>query len=226
MSVRLVGCVFVAAVLASPGCITAQDLGSHAASNEGGAVNPFPPAGDGSSPFPGPAEKIVFVTDGLFTADLAMEGGAASGLQGGDNLCNTEARDAGLGGTFRAWLSTSTENARDRIAAVGPWRMVKGPDVLFPDRSAGGTPKGFLQYTAKGNDLFFTNESNVWTGTKDTGTVNVATCAGWTSGLASQTGTYGQFTWTSGFWTDYRGFEAAGLSKPCSTRLRLYCFEQ
>ena len=177
----LVRVLFVAALL---GCVTVQDLGSHAQLPEGGAgdIDASPPAEGGivipeDSGHPG---KIFFVTDGQFT-------GALSGLQGADQLCTKEARSAGLGGVFKAWLSTSSENAKSRIAAVGPWRSVGGTIVPFPAASVVGTPKDFPRYTAKGNDLFFTNEPNVWTGTKADGTVNTNgdTCAGWTSSVAN-----------------------------------------
>ena len=84
------------------------------------------------------------------------------------------------------------------------------------------------QYTAKGGDLFFSNDTSVWTATTSTGVLNSngATCAGWTSALGTDKGSYGTLTRIGVDWTDDQGFDATSKSSPCSSRLRLYCFEQ
>lgn len=56
------------------------------------------------------------------------DGGNLGGLEGADALCTTlaSAVSSALGAkTWRAYLSTSTVNARDRIGA-GPWRNARG----------------------------------------------------------------------------------------------------
>jgi hypothetical protein len=54
------------------------------------------------------------------------DGGNLGGLGGADAHCQKLAEAAGAGGkTWRAYLSTSTENARDRIGS-GPWYNAKG----------------------------------------------------------------------------------------------------
>jgi hypothetical protein len=206
------------------GCVSTVDLGSHAPPLEGGA--PF----DVSLPDPfvdaGRQAKIFFVTDGRYTGDLATEGAAASGLAGADAICTREARAAQLTGVFKAWLSTSMQDAKDRIAPVGPWQMVDGR-VVFGDRIV-GHPENFPTYSAKGNDLLFDPNARVWTGTTAPGRLNDAskTCASWTSAAAAAAGTYGSLTWTSDGWTDERKLDATSETSPCSERLRLYCFEQ
>jgi len=40
----------------------------------------------------------------------------SSGVNGADSLCNDDAQGRDLGSGFRAWLSTSAQDARDRIA--------------------------------------------------------------------------------------------------------------
>ncbi len=214
-----VAIVFLALAL---GCVTEQDLGSHAPAGEGGAPGIDAPATtEGGGPV-----KIFFVTDGRYGGDLGAQGAAASGLAGGDNLCNTEARAANLAGVFKAWLSTPTESARSRIAPVGPWRLVDGT-IVFEGPSV-GQPRVFPRLTGSGVDLFFSNDTQVWTGTNQDGqlSINRETCAAWTSGLANVKGSYGSLTRIGGAWTDDQGFDTTSLSSPCSSRSRLYCFEQ
>jgi hypothetical protein len=56
----------------------------------------------------------------------AGEGGNLGGLDGADRKCQELAAAVGVGGkTWKAYLSTSTVNARDRIGN-GPWRNSKG----------------------------------------------------------------------------------------------------
>jgi hypothetical protein len=203
-------------VCAVRGCVSVQDLGSHALQDGGGALPPSP-------------GKIFFVTSGLYTGDLASQGGAVSGLAGGDSICMTEARAAGLGGVFKAWLSTSGESAKSRIAAVGPWSAPGRPLPSFPLASVTDPPLDFLRYAADGSDLFFEAERRVWTATTAIGTLNPngATCTGWTSRLGNVRGSHGDFLQgVAGRWTDLKDLDMKSETSPCSERLRLYCFGQ
>ena len=64
---------------------------------------------------------------GFFVTSVNIGKGAnLGGLAGADAHCQSLAETAGAGGrTWRAYLSTSTVNARDRIGK-GPWYNVKG----------------------------------------------------------------------------------------------------
>lgn len=213
-------------------CTTEQDLGSHArmqteggTTDEGGSLDASSDGGLDPSPIDtGRDFRIVFGTDNLYSGDLRTEGGASSGLEGADRVCNREAADAKLAGRFRAWLSTSTVDARDRIAPVGPWKLVDGT-TIFPGSAVTGPPARYLQLTAKGQRIFASNQPEVWTATLAMGNLNRAdhACADWSSGSADVSGNYGVMVSSDGEWTD------AGLSSssiPCSARARLYCFEQ
>ena len=232
-ALRSFALVLAASAESALGCVTVQDLGSHAEAAEAGApdVGPFPFL-DGAFPFPGdsgPPGKIFFVTKGRYSGDLATEGGAASGPAGGDSLCTREAGAAGHVGLFRAWLSTSKENAKSRIKAVGPWRSLGSVLLPFPGAAVADPPGDFLHYTADGTDLFFEPQRLVWTGTKLNGTLNDNgdTCADWTSSPANVRGGRGDFNEIGdGRWTDSRALDRSSETSPCSERLRLYCFEQ
>ena len=57
------------------------------------------------------------------------KGGDLGGLAGADAYCNTLATAAGsTGKTWKAYLSTDAENAKDRIGA-GPWFNAKGEKI-------------------------------------------------------------------------------------------------
>ena len=67
--------------------------------NEGG--------GGGAAP-----RNIVFATS-------TLQDGNLGGLAGADAICNTRASAAGLPGAYVAWLSSTTVDARDRLARPG-----------------------------------------------------------------------------------------------------------
>jgi len=217
------------------GCVTVQDLGSHPAAGEAGAPGfPFLEGGFPWREDSGSPAKVFFVTKGRYSGDLGTEGAAPSGPAGGDSVCTREAREAGHGGLFKAWLSTSTENAKSRIKAVGPWRSLASGSlgsalVPFPSAAVTDPPADFLRYTADGTDLFFEPNRLVWTGTKLNGTRNDNgdTCTDWTGSLATLRGGRGDFDQIGdGQWTDSRALDRTSETSPCSERLRLYCFEQ
>jgi hypothetical protein len=70
-----------------------------------------------------PPPNIVFTTSTTQTAALG-------GLAGADAICAQRALAAGLAGTYRAWLSTSTVNAIDRLGSASGWVRPDGKPVL------------------------------------------------------------------------------------------------
>lgn len=202
--------------IALAGCVTVEDLGSHAltdggSSSSSGGGHAFAEAGAGGN------GTIFFTTNGRWTGNLG-------GLDGADSLCTTEAQAAGLSGSFKAWLSTSKVNAKDRIAGTGPWKFVTGEQV-FTIENGMFTPSQFLHFDARGNDLLFTMTPNVWTGTGDFGVLDAsnATCRDWTSDSPQDNGSFGQLSWISTLWTHD---DVDGPLADCSQMQRLYCFQQ
>jgi len=116
---------------------TASDEGSSA----GAAGTGEPPANDAGPP-PSDDTTMSFFLSSRGSGD----GGNFGGIAGADALCETLATavDPALAAkTWRAYLSTSTENARDRIGA-GPWRNAAGVIIAnnvdeLHDQAAGGT---------------------------------------------------------------------------------------
>lgn len=215
-------------------CVTVQDLGSHATSDatDGGVdtgtgFDPF--GGDGSSSGTSGSSSGTSGTSGgpkLFFTSRQLYPGNLGGLAGADARCAAEALDAGLGGTFRAWLSTSTADAKTRISG-GPWVFRNGEKALSPS-SAGVSPDNFLRYDARGGDLLFEPELDVWTGTGELGLLDSskATCLDWTSNATAQLGAFGTLGAIGSRWTHEIPFGNDPPGRSCSETLRLYCFEQ
>ena len=145
------------------------------------------------------------------TSKGSGEGGNLGGLAGADAHCAALAEAAGIRGkTWRAYLSTSTVNARDRIGN-GPWYNVKGEliaenlaQLLTAEGNkisgttaideTGATPPylrvvdGTPQPPAAGVPLVH----DILTGTTDEGTVAAGqTCNDWTDGTANSTAMLG-----------------------------------
>ncbi|MXN67028.1 hypothetical protein GR183_19110 [Stappia sp. GBMRC 2046] len=114
-------------------------------------------------------------------------GANLGGLEGADAHCQALAEAAGITGkTWRAYLSTSSTNARDRIGS-GPWANAKGEviaesvDALHSDANAiskqtGLTEKGEM-VNGRGDDP---NRHDILTGSNADGTANENTCGDWT----------------------------------------------
>src|SRR2546428_3153004 len=75
-----------------------------------GDALPDGPHGDASPTF-----NVAFVTS---TSQAAASLGS---LAGADALCQARAASAQLSGTYRAWLSDGSTNARDRLGSARGW---------------------------------------------------------------------------------------------------------
>jgi hypothetical protein len=116
------------------------------------------------------------------------DGANLGGLEGADALCRRLAEAAGSAGkTWRAYLSTSTVNARDRIGA-GPWHNAKGvliaanlDDLHDPAKNMISKETGL---TEAGNPVKGRgdqpNQHDILTGTNADGSANQNTCGDWT----------------------------------------------
>jgi len=131
----------------------------------------------------------------FFITSVGSGNGAdLGGLAGADAICQSQAVDAGLEGTFRAYLSTqgpNAVNARDRIGE-GPWFNADGyrvaanvDDLHSPNHRVNGS----TGLTATGNQIpatgFSPNRHDILTGSQVDGTAYPAgedkTCNNWMS---------------------------------------------
>jgi hypothetical protein len=161
-----------------------------------------------------PPPNIMFTTSTTQTPVLG-------GPSGGDTICATLAASAGLSGTYKAWLSTSTVNAISRLAGASGWVRTDGKPVV---NSLADLARGRLLYPPRfdelGNDLGA--DPVVMTGTATDGTVQTTygytTCSDFTS-----TGAMADIL-SSGYASASSDMFTAAGPMACSSKARLYCF--
>lgn len=181
-----------------------------------------------------PHRYRVFVTKARFFADLKTAGGGADGLEGADNLCTKAATDANLGGgtTWKAWVSTTTKNAGERIIDRSPWYLVDRSTVAFPTFVALSSPPlhRIDQNETGGTSLTGTGAltNRVWTGTTNGGVLAPGkNCSDWsdqTQGKAVA-GTYVETTGSAN-WTRYALQPDESCDADGGKAWPIYCFEQ
>lgn len=156
--------------------------------------------------------KRVFVTNTKYRGDMG-------GVAGADAVCTANAKDAGLGGSWIAWLSTSGAGgtrAIDRIEHDGPY--VRLDDVIVVSKKSelgSGSISAPINVTAEQSVV--TSTGAVWTGSTVAGASSGSDCAGWTA--VDAFGTFGGALDANRDWTSV---DAAS----CFLGSRLYCFER
>jgi hypothetical protein len=166
----------------------------------------IPDAGRDVDEIPGPR---VFVTS---TASNARLGGVA----GADARCAAIAGDAGIGGTWVAWLSIEGgPHAVDRVTSIGPWHTISG-GIVAANKGAlvGGTLARPIDRDENGADV---PPSHVWTGSGPDGRYLTNDCDRWTPG--GSRGRVGATDQTTAAWTSTTTIN-------CGLLARLYCFER
>ena len=181
---------------------------------------------DGSVQTSGLVFKRMFITSTAYTGNLG-------GLSGADNACQARANAAGLGGTWKAILSSSTVNAKDRIGYNWDGIMnLYGTVLYFNPRSSrpnitdisgffsGNSMIDYSNGLTK-EDKTFAPTTYTWTGTLIGGTVYSGyTCNDWTDGSTSYSGANGNDNAASvGGWIKWGTYA-------CNNTRALYCIEQ
>ena len=162
-----------------------------------------------------PPPNIIFTTSTTQTPALG-------GLAGADAICAQRALAAGLAGTYRAWLSTSTVNAIDRLGSASGWVRPDGKPVL---NKVADIAKDKVFYPPRldefGNDLGADPVVMTATGVdgKLSDFTDSTTCGDFTSASIDPGKTL-----TAG----YASFNSASftvqLYPPCGVQARIYCF--
>lgn len=182
-----------------------------------GSTVTIPDAGPDAAPYVANAKRL-FATSTKYTGDLKAQGNAATGLDGGDALCNQVAAASVIGGKWKAWLSSSTVDAYDRIADVSPWYLVDRRTMVFANKAQLAVRALHGIDRTEAGDPIPKTYFYAWTGTLSTGRKATGTCADWTSASNVTVGGEGYPTSTDG-WSD-------GVSFTCRYAHALYCFEQ
>jgi hypothetical protein len=202
--------------------------------------------GDGGG---GDERPVVFVSSQLFDGNFGA-GQRVLGHLEADARCQQLAQAAGLGGSFKAWISGRVDTGegplphgvRDRFTqSAQPYRLVDGTQVA--DDWADLTD-GSLDHAIDRDETgaAVSGETRVWTNTTadarawDNGrhcspgpSPDIPGLSTWSCGAPSWTpgdcrfesGRFGQATSTSGAWTG-----TTNNNTGCDNRFRLYCFEQ
>lgn len=164
-----------------------------------------------------PLKKRVFVTSGLYRVVTDF-----IGLSGADAACQAAATGAGLGGTWKAWLSTSASPANSRISDVSPWYKIDRTTLMFAGYPSGLT-FNLSAFNTDQNGATVSN-NNVWTQSFADGGVAVPIgydCAGWTSATPGFYGNVGAANQIGNGWTVW-----GNLGCDSSVGAHFYCFEQ
>lgn len=125
----------------------------------------------------------------FITSTNPGQGGDLGGLEGADAYCTTLAEAAGTTGkTWAAYLSSSTEDARDRIGA-GPWVNAEGVTVATDVENLHSDANNLTKETSlseagevingRGDEP---NRHDILTGSTLEGTLAGDACNDWTNG--------------------------------------------
>jgi len=157
----------------------------------------------------------------IFISSETYQGYNLGGLYGADQRCRSLAAKAGLlrPETFRAWLSTPTMSAADRLShSRGRYTLVNGL-VIANDWAS--LTSGSLLNTITADENSQSQDTRVWTGTLADGQPAVGSefCGDWDddSGLLLFGGAGRSLAADSG-WSFFDQSE-------CGSQYRLYCFE-
>jgi hypothetical protein len=180
--------------------------------DDGGEPAPQVDVDDDAGAPDGMAEaRIVFVSSTLY-------GGALGGPDGADARCAQLASEAGLVGSYAAWLSSTTSSAAARLQhADVPHVRLDGVRVADDWQDLiDGTLAAPISIDERGQ----TRTDDVWTGTQADGSPDALdTCEGFTREDAAVMGLCGSAAATGVEWT-------SNQRPTCDTRLRIYCLEQ
>jgi hypothetical protein len=165
-------------------------------------------------------QRIVFVSSMLHDGNFG-------GLEGADSFCTELANQAGLEGSFMAWLSTAQVGPASRMTHfMGPYHLPTG--VLIANNWIDLTD-GVLAHPIDSDEFGelppaagICQGQEVWSNSNPDGTpLTQLDCQGWTSAAVSSTSNAGQWSETMFPWS------ASGcVSITCAEMVPLYCVQQ
>jgi hypothetical protein len=215
----------VGVVMATSGCFALFSLDGYGPPAD--ALDASPDADDAGSDGArvdaadaAPRGRTIFVTSQTFTGDLGTR-------DGGDSKCQSAATDAGLPGTYRAWLSEQGASVVTRLVTdAGPLRLVNGALVATDtaDLAAAGPRTGIVldeRGRTRGGGACDDGGLIAWTGTGPDGaapTTFGTDCAQWRTSGAQQ-GLAGLVGSKDTSWT-------SACTRACNQQAALYCIQQ
>jgi hypothetical protein len=169
------------------------------------------PATEVQLPETGVGDYRVFVTSQTFTGNLG-------GVSGADNICQSLADNAKLGGRWGVWLSTSSINAKERIVDEA-YFLVNSTSRVSEDKS--DLTDGSLISAISLSETQASIDGLVWTGTLENGTGSGINCSNWTSSSSAISGQVGNSNESNSSWTS----SEVNTANSCNNSYHLYCFE-
>jgi hypothetical protein len=159
--------------------------------------------------------KVAFVSTKAFAPGVGV------GIAGADTVCANNATSAGLAGTFKALLATSSASAASRVTLAPLYVRPDGIPIATGTTIAAGSAldSGIWQradgtYVPSTGDVVFTGAASP----SATGTLT-STCSDWTSTVS--TGAYiGADTFADPSWWNLAS------NGTCASTLAVYCLEQ
>ncbi len=163
-------------------------------------------------------KRIFHLTNGRL-GQIRDANDPRTGLEVADADCTKVGLTYG-GAQWKAWLSSSTLNALERIADVGPWYRLDQVTLLFADRAS--FVNGPQVPINPQSNLVDDTRNLFWTGTLVDGTASAYNCQGWTQYVGSNPAnraTVGRVDTAGKGWVD-------PTLLACSHYLALLCVEQ
>lgn len=171
----------------------------------------------------------IFVTPQTFPGDLSLPGwnwgDGMSGRQRGDILCDCVARNKGLKGQYKAWLSTGVRSIRTVLEDNDGTANFDAHPTAFVSEDGRCIAESWERLVS-GDLLQPIGEPGVrvWTGSWADGSQAGAMCYGWESAWPGHSGVHGVAGASNGEWTDYP-CEGACASRWCTNFYHLYCIQ-
>lgn len=173
---------------------------------------------------PAERKRIFFLRNGTL-GRIRDSADMRPALEVADEACTNEAQRLGLGGSWKAWLSSSSVDAIDRIADVGPSYRLDQETLLFASRAEfarGPRVRIDPSDEVEHSDVcmqFGSCVQTFWSGTAIDGRRTSDNCSDWTIYNRPAIATVGR--------ADVAG-EAWVVPAPllCSAYLALLCIEQ
>ncbi len=164
------------------------------------------------------AVRRVFVTSSVYTGNLG-------GLSGADEICQTEATNANLTGSWIAWLADQTSSPLTRfVRGQNDYVLIDGTVIAKSwEDLVDGSLLASIERTPIGGVMPRTpfTWSNVASTGQLVGSLDSDHCVGWTSNDPGIGGRVGENNRTDSGWTVNT---VAGYL--CNSTLALYCFER
>jgi hypothetical protein len=173
--------------------------------------------------------EIVTTPKRMFVTSELYQGGLVGGLDGADAKCAARAASAGLGGMFKAWLSTSSASPKSRLThSTAEYKLVDGTMVAASwDDLVNASIMHPIDLNENAQIYIGTQtcmtKVGAWTATNFDGTLVTFegedyTCGGWNSLYGN--GAVGEIKQSDQQWT------YSGCAAPCTDKAALYCIEQ